>query len=156
MQDSPQSSRERSRQAVSWGELPKFCDGDYVLVAPNEFPVGEKLSLRWRGTRRIVKAISEYVFQIEDLRNRQLEDVHGTRLKYFRDSALDTEANMDHAIASETGMSVQRLMRLVDTEEGGLMLKIRGRRLPDSEDTLEPVSKIYEDVSQLLKKLLLR
>lgn len=36
------------------------------------------------------------------------------------------------------------------------MVQVRWRGLPDSEDTLKYVSKIYEDILQLFKKLLLR
>lgn len=62
---------------------------------------------------------------------------------------------MAHVISSETGMPVQRLMRLVDTEDG-LMVLVRWSGLPDSEDTLEPLKKVYEDVPGLLAKLLQR
>lgn len=68
VQDSLQLSRELSRQAASRGELPNFCDGNFVLVAPKDFHAGEKLLLRWRGPRKIVKEINEFVFQVKDLR----------------------------------------------------------------------------------------
>lgn len=153
VQESLESSRKRIRESSSRGKLPKFAEGDFVLVARDDFTAGEKLSLRWRGPRRVVKAVSDYVFQVEDLRNGQLQEVHGTRLKFYRDSSLNTEAVMSHVVASETGMPVQRLMRLVDTDDG-LMVQVRWRGLPDSEDTLEPASKVYEDVPQLFRKLL--
>lgn len=36
-------------------------DGDFVLVARSDFAAGEKLSLRCRGQRRIIKAVNDYV-----------------------------------------------------------------------------------------------
>lgn len=69
VQESFNSSRKRSRDAHSRGELPQFSEGDFVLVAREDFTAGEKLSLRWRGPRRVVKTINDYVFQVEDLHN---------------------------------------------------------------------------------------
>ena len=62
---------------------------------------------------------------------------------------------MSHVVSSETGMPVQRLMRLVQSDDG-LMVQVRWKGLPASEDTLEPISKVYEDVPELFLKLLRR
>ena len=116
---------------------------------------GEKLAMRWRRPRRIIKALNDYVFQVEDLRNGTTKDIHGTRLKFYSDRSLDTRATMSHVLSSETGMPVARLMRLVDSPDG-LLVQVRWRGLCDSEDTLEPIGRVYEDVPQLLWKLLRR
>ena len=84
-----------------------------------------------------------------------VEAVHGTRLKFYRDSSLNTTTIMSHVLSSETGMPVARLMRLVDTEEG-LKVLVRWKGLSNNDDTLEPVTKIYEDVPQMLLRLLQR
>ncbi len=57
-----QSNRHRARQSASRGELPRFAEGDYVLVAREDFSEREKLTLRWRGPRRVIKANSDFVF----------------------------------------------------------------------------------------------
>lgn len=155
VQDALKSNRERIRDSRSRGSLPNFTEGDFVLVARDDFTAGEKLSLRWRGPRRVIRSINDHVYQVEDLRNGQVEDVHCTRLKFYHDPSLDTEAIMSHVISSETGMPVQRLMRLVDSDDG-IMVQVRWRGLPESEDTLEPVQKVFEDVPQLLEKLFRR
>lgn len=155
VQDSVQSGRERARKAMSRGSLPNFSEGDFVLVARQDFTAEEKLSLRWRGPRRVVKSLNDYVYQVEDLRNGIIEDVHGSLLKFYHDPSLDTERIMSHVLSSETGMQVQRLMRLVETDDG-LMVLVRWKGLPNSEDTMEPVKKIHEDVPVLLEKLLCR
>lgn len=105
-----QKNRERSRKNLSTGKLPRFTEGDYVLVARTEFPSGEKISLRWRGPRRILRPISDYVYLVEDLRNGELSEVHISRLKFYRDADLDSESVMSHVRQSETGMPVRRLM----------------------------------------------
>ena len=137
------------------GDLPNFTEGDYVLVAREDFFAGEKLAVRWRGPRRIIKALNDYVFQVEDLRNGGLEDVHGTRLKFYRDGSLNQEVILSHVLSSETGMPVARLLRLEDTEDG-LHVVVRWKGLPDTEDTLEPIERVFEDVPEMVKRLLSR
>lgn len=143
------------RQSRSRGSLPKFSEEDFVLVARENFAAGEKVALLWRGLRRVVKAQSEYVFRVEELRNGVIEEAHCSRLKFYHDSSLDQKAIMPNVIASETGMPVQRLLRLVDADEG-LKVLVCWRGLPGSEDTLEPPEKVYEDVLQLFEKPLCR
>lgn len=124
-------------------------------MARSDFRSGEKLSLRWRGPKRVVKAVNDYIYQVEDLRDGTLEEAHISSLTSYQDPSLDTEAIMSHVITSETGMVVKRLLKLVDTDDG-LKVQVRWRGLPDSEDTLEPLLQIYEDVPDLLMKLLRR
>ena len=155
VQVSVANNRQRARDAMGRGELPNFTEGDFVLVAREDFTAGEKLSLRWRGPRRVIKAINDYVYQVEDLRNGELQDVHVTRLKFYHDDSLNEEAILSHVVHSETGMVVHRLKKLVEVD-GELMVQIRWRGLPDSEDTLEPIKQVYDDVPTLFEKLLSR
>ena len=150
-----EANRRRKTQAASRGELPNFTEGDFVLVAGENFFAGEKLALRWRGPCRVIKNLSNYVFQLEDLRNGSTEDVHGSRLKSYRDSLLNQEVIFSHVLSSETGMPVTRLLRLVDTEDG-LKVIIRWKGLQNSEDTEEPLERVFEDVRQMLLRLLRR
>ena len=55
IQNTIQANREQSREYARKGVLPDLTDGDYVLVAREGFFPGERLALRWRGPRRIVK-----------------------------------------------------------------------------------------------------
>jgi len=148
-------NRTRKRGTASRGTLPNFSEGDFVLVAREHFNAGEKLCLRWRGPRRIIGAVSDYVYQVEDLRNGSLEEAHASRLRFYSDSALNTEAIMSHVLTSETGMPVQRLLRLENGPDG-LMVAVRWRGLPTSADTLEPIARIHEDVPRMLQNLLNR
>lgn len=72
-----QHNRQRARDAQSRGFLPKFVEGDYVLVARDEFFEGEKLCLRLCGPRRIVKVLNDYLFQVQDIRTGDSTNVHG-------------------------------------------------------------------------------
>lgn len=79
-------------------------------------------------------------------------EVHVTRLKFYHDELLDTEAIMSNVVTSETGMTAHRVMKLVDIEDG-IKVRIRWHGLAESKDTL---AQVYQDVPQLLLKLLLR
>ena len=46
-------------------------------------------------------------------------------------------------------------MGLEETEDG-IMVHVRWRGLPNSEDTLEPLQRVHEDVPQMLRSLLSR
>ena len=155
VQSSLESHRRQARESASRGTLPNFSEGDYVLVARSDFHAGEKLCLRWRGPRRIMKALSDFVYQVEDLRNGQLDDVHDSRLKLYRDSEIDKDAIMSHVIHSETGMVVSRLLGLEETPDG-IYVRIRWKGLGTKKDTLEPIARVNEDVPVLFAKLLSR
>ena len=62
---------------------------------------------------------------------------------------------MSNLLASETGMPVARLMRLKDTDDR-LKVLVRWKVLPNSEDSLEPLEQVFEDVPEIVKRLLLR
>ena len=149
------ANRARARKSAERGELPRFAKGDFVLVAREDFFHGEKLALRWRGPRRIVQDKNDFVYTVEDLRNGTTADVHACRLKFYCDSSLNKIAILPHVLSSETGMPVARLMGLEDTENG-IMVHVRWRGLPNTEDTLEPLQQVYDDVPQMLMRLLLR
>lgn len=153
VQQSVSSIRERIRNAMLRGDVPKYVEGDSVLDAGEDFSVGKKWSSRWRGPRGIVKALNDYAYQVEGLRNGQLREVHGIRLWFHRDSAMNAEAIMSHVVSSETGMPVPRLIQLVDSDDW-VMVQICWGGLPESEDTLEPVRKVNKDVSALFLKFL--
>ncbi len=124
-------------------------------MAREDFSEGEKLALRWRGPRRVIKANSDFVFQVEYLRNGALEEVHASRLKFYSDSSLNKKAILSHVISSETGMPVARLMG-IEEEDGKLFVVVRWKGLSKSEDIREPLEQVYEHVPKMLIRLLSR
>lgn len=76
-------------------------------MARDDFFDGVKLALLWRGPIGMFKAVNDYDLQVEDLRNGSKEEVPGTRLKFYRDSALARNAIMSHVLSSETEMPVE-------------------------------------------------
>lgn len=59
---------------------------------------------------------------------------------------------MSHDISSEKGMPLQRIMKFIETADG-MIVQVRWKGLPESEDIFEPVSKVYEDFPQLFMKM---
>lgn len=155
VQDTLQSNREQSRFLVSKGKDPNFDGGYFVLVARDEFHAGKKLSLRWRGPRRVIRAVSDFVNQVEDLRNGTAEYYHTTRSKFYHDKDLDKEAILSHAFTSETGMQVQHLLKIVDTADG-LFVQERCSGLTNSEDTRVTLAQVYKVVPKMLESVSLR
>lgn len=49
------------------------------------------------------------------------EDVYGSSMKLYSHSSLDTAAIMSHILSSETGMSVSKLLKQLDTRDGILV-----------------------------------
>lgn len=82
-QHSASDSREQS---------PNFVEDDCVLLAWLDFHANEKLFQRWPRPRRINEGLKDYSYQVEDLRNCQVENFHASRLKPFRDRKKDKEA----------------------------------------------------------------
>lgn len=91
---------------------------DIILVARDDWSTEEKLYLRWRGLFRVIKALNDFVYQVDEPRNELAEEVHVYRLKLVHDSSLDKEVIMSHVISSGIGMSVQRIMHLVESNAG--------------------------------------
>lgn len=76
VQESIMKSRENPRNENGCGVLPKFTEGDLVLVIQSNFNASEKLAIRWRGPRCIKKAVTDYIYHVEDLQNGTLYDIH--------------------------------------------------------------------------------
>lgn len=59
-----------------------------------------------------------YIYQVEDLRNELVPNVHVSRLIFYHCRSLDKTEIWSYVLNSETGMLVQRLMSLLDTDNG--------------------------------------
>lgn len=84
--------------------------GEFVLVAIDEFNAGKKLCLRWRATRRIIEALSNYDFNVEDLLEGDLNVIHKYRLEFYHDSLHYTESIMSHVSFSDFCMAMLPLL----------------------------------------------
>lgn len=154
VQSSLESHRKQSREAMPRGQMPNFAEGKYVLADRSDFQAGPKLCLCWRGPRKVFKYLSNYIFQGEDLCNGQLEDLHSSRLKLFPDTAVNETHIMSHVLQSQTRMVVSRILSVGETPDS-LFVRVCGKGFETSEDSLEPIAGVYEDVPAILERLLL-
>lgn len=145
--------KKHSSEAASKGHLPDSSKRDYVLVARSDFRADEKLFLRWRGPRRVVKDLNHYVDQVGDLHIDELNDFHASRLKLFCNCDIDQVAIMSHVLQSKTSMVVPRLLSL-EYCPGDLHVRVRWIGLSKEEDSPKPIDCGYKDVPQLFVKLL--
>lgn len=111
------------REAKKKGSLANFGKGNFVLIARENFSEGEKLCPRRRRPGRITMDHSEYVGRVEDLPYGTQDDIHATRLELYCDKTLDEKTIFSLVLASETGMEVSRLLRLVE-EDGSLRILV--------------------------------
>lgn len=96
------------------------------------------------------------MYQIEDLRTVQFDEAHITPLKFYHEASLDQEAIMSEIVSYETGMVVSCLMSIVTDEEGSLKVHVHWKGMPNSEDILEPLQRLHENVPMILLKMLNR
>lgn len=117
-----QRSRERSPKSLSTGKLPSVTEGDCGLVDRTKLSPCKKLSLRWRGPRRILKTIYDYLYLVENLRTGEPSEVHTSTLKLYRGPELDSKAIMSHVLQSKTDITNGRVINLVEEPDGLKML----------------------------------
>lgn len=127
---------------------------DFFLAARGNLTAVEKLSLRCYGQRLIFRSMNDYDYQVQDSRNGNVRDVHGTRLKFHYEPFLDTEGIISCVVISETEMPVQRLIHLVGNAKV-LFLQVRWHGPLPTEHNLEPSNEISEDVFQVFEMLFL-
>lgn len=142
------AARERhaKRQGVT---LPKFSDGDFVLVATATGRTGNKLALLWKGSKRIVRTLSDYTFEVQDLvAPFEVTVRHTSRLQLYRDAVRGSEEELiEQAIHDEGGHLVQalRTCRLSpDTQRWKIQVQWVG--LDEIEASWEPAETVQEDV----------
>lgn len=62
------ADRARTRDDAALRVPENVSEGDRVLVACNISHKNENFCDRWRGPRRAAKVLSEFIFQVDDLR----------------------------------------------------------------------------------------
>lgn len=55
----------------------------YVLLAREEFHANESHYLRWSGPRRIFNCLSDWIYQVQDLRTGKVSEKQISRLKQY-------------------------------------------------------------------------
>lgn len=103
--------------------------GDYVLGGILKTKKKNKLGLRWKGPMRITKVLSDYLFELEDLRTSERSVVHGTRVEFFRCKDFERIEELDEYLAFQEGEyciaeEIQDIRKVRDEME--VLVKWRG------------------------------
>lgn len=99
------------------------------------------------------KSLTNYAYQVEDLCYRALDGFHDSKPKFKYGPLLTCEDIMCRVFMSETSIPAQNLMQLLETGYE-LLVQVCWRSVSQSEDTVEPLQKIYENVVEVRWKSL--
>lgn len=142
-----------SQNTQGKGGFINFSEDEYVLYARDKFYGSKKLCLRWNGSRRVVKPLNDYAFKIKNLRSGDYENVQSTMLKSYLDSPIKKKVVLSCINSSETGLLVSRLYRFYKDDREELIVAVHRKGLCPNDDMMKLIMHVYEEVSNLLKKL---
>uniref|UniRef100_H3GD34 Chromo domain-containing protein n=1 Tax=Phytophthora ramorum TaxID=164328 RepID=H3GD34_PHYRM len=145
------AARERHarRQGV---RLQKFSEGDFVLAATATGRSGHKLALVWRGPMRIVRALNDYTFEVQDIIAPFAISIrHASRLQLYRDAARGrVEELQEQAIYGEGGHLVEALRQCrLSPATHRWEVEVKWSGLDEIEASWEPAEMIKEVVPAL-------
>jgi len=133
----------------------KTDKGDFVLRAVLQKNKGRKTSLRWRGPFKILQVLSDFLFKVMDLRSAQESVVHGSRLKFFRNSEFEITEETENYLAFQDGeYCVVDEIQDINMQDGEVKLLVKWRGFDDEEPGWESLALMREDVPQLVTEFL--
>jgi hypothetical protein len=111
-----------------------------------EFP------LQWHGPHRVTKCSSDYVFEVHDLRTGGTCEVHGTRLKFYRNKGLEEDNELQEYLAYQQGeLCVVERFTDVRKYEGVLQPMAKWKGFGEVENTWEELEIMRHDVPEMVK-----
>ncbi|KAF0747942.1 hypothetical protein AaE_007540, partial [Aphanomyces astaci] len=133
-------------------KLAKFTLGDFVLVARALQHPG-KLTLRWKGPFRVVKVVSDYLMEVQQLVPLGATSLHHVcRLRLYFEGGREVNEDLKAQIAfGDEGFYVEDL-RDLRLRDGVWEVLIKWLGLDDLESSWEPALSIYEDVPVLFRR----
>jgi hypothetical protein len=131
--------------------------GDYVLVSEQRKSGTSKLQFKWKGPRRVASGESDYVFVVENPVTTELEAVHATRLRFYKDKELNVTAELAQA-AENNDNQLYVVSKLLDAryneQEMFHELLVAWRGFPVGEATWEPYSVMAVDFPDMVAKFM--
>jgi hypothetical protein len=126
-----------------------FEVGDFVLSAVLSRNRKRKLSLQRTGPHRVTKCSSDYIFEVQDLMTVGTCEVHGTRLKFYRNKGLEEDDELHEHLAYQQGEPcvVERFTDIRE-HEGVLQLMAKWKGFGEVENTWEGLEIMRHDVPQ--------
>lgn len=145
-------SRERRIKAHNARTHVRECNfDDFVLRGMSDTKKSRKLMFRWRGPYRITKVLSDFLFEVEDLRSASRSVVHGTRLKFFRNSDFNVseECTAQLKFQEEEYCVVSEFLDL-RLKDGELQILVKWKGFDDEDPGWESLDVMRGDVPALV------
>jgi hypothetical protein len=133
-----------------------FDVGDFVLSAVLSRNRKSKLSLQWTGPHRVTKCSSDYIFEVQDLMTGGTCEVHGTRLKFYRNKGLEEDNELHEHLAYQQGelCAVERFTDIRE-HEGVLQLMAKWKGFGEVENTWEGLEIMRHDVPEMVRDFIM-
>lgn len=151
------SQARKRREAKNGVTMVNFEIGDFVLVAQVTGRVN-KLAVHWRGPRRIVRALTDYVFEVQDLSAPfQITTHHASRLRLYAEKDREvTEDLVAQAMHGDGGHLVAKILQCRLGQESHVWeIQVEWVGLDPLEASWEPAQILYEDVPQLVERFVI-
>jgi hypothetical protein len=146
----------RERHARAKGvTLQRFSEGDFVLAATATGRSGNKLAVVWRGPKRLVRALNDYTFEVQDLTAPYAVTIkHASRLQLYRESERGRSDDLvDQAIHGDGGHLVEELRACaLSPSSHRWEIQVKWFGLDEIECSWEPAEAIREDVPVLYQQ----
>ncbi len=147
-----QRRKQNQLQAEKRGIEPhaNFSVGDFVLAARVE---PDKLSVRWAGPMRVVRVLSNWTFEVEDLVRGRRAIRHARMLRLFADQALDVTEELRRQIQHDDGawFVVSEIRDWRKQPRKPVELLVRWEGFDDDSDSWEPIASLYKDVPVIVR-----
>jgi hypothetical protein len=131
---------------------PNWAVGDYVLIARVGSDSRDKTRARWMGPMRVVDAISDHVYTVQDLITNDTRDVHADRIRFYSDEHLDMTVELNDLLAYQSGgYLVDDIVGHRDAD-GSWEFLVKWKGFDEAETTYEPAMQLFEDVPSQVRK----
>jgi hypothetical protein len=131
---------------------PNWQVGDFVLVARVGADARDKTRARWIGPMRVVAALSEHVYSVQDLITEDVHDIHADRLRFYSDKHLAMTEELNNLLAYQSGGYLVDAIAGHRNVDGEWSFLVKWKGFEEAETTYEPAMQLYEDVPVLVRK----
>lgn len=104
---------------------------------------------------RVIKCLSDHLFELEDLRSDELDVVHGYRVRFFRNSTFEVTEDVTAHVQVQEGHTTQVGNFLDYRERRGIAeLREEYRGFEGEETMWLPVEDLLQDIPVLVREYL--
>ncbi|GMF18554.1 unnamed protein product [Phytophthora fragariaefolia] len=142
----------RARRAAE-AKPPNFSAGDFVLAA-TVIALPNKLAIKWQGPKRVVRALTDWIFEVEDLNEPHAKSTHHvSRLRFYAEATREvTEGLLQYALHSQGGHCVQAFRGIrLNAAQQQWEVHMKWLGMDELENTWESYASLRADVPVLLQ-----